>query len=222
MRVWITDTIECNNTCNNTNAYNYAFEGQEWRSNESTCLPQVGLGLIPDLVSHVGWVRCWPERFFSGSARLFCFSHKTHHRHSNKIICLFTFSVCRNATHIKASTGSIHSPEFPELNYPHNMNCVWKISTPQNTRIRLRVRSMSIQRCGRVGTVDACSCDFLQIRDGQFSSDRLLATLCGAQSPKDLYSSDRHLWVRFRSDSSVAGSGFVASFSSAKIVEGEW
>ena len=129
-------------------------------------------------------------------------------------------SVCRNATHLATSGGTIHSPEFPTLRYPNNMNCVWQITTPPNTRIGLKVRSMSIQICDKMGTPEACSCDFLEIRDGKSSSDRLLATLCGNKLPGDLYSSGRHLWVRFSSDGSVADSGFVASFSSAKIIEG--
>lgn len=129
-------------------------------------------------------------------------------------------SVCRNATHLATSGGTIHSPEFPTLLYPNNMNCVWQITTPPNTRIGLKVRSMSIQICDKIGTPEACSCDFLEIRDGKSSSDRLLATLCGNKLPGDLYSSGRHLWVRFSSDGSVADSGFVASFSSAKITEG--
>ena len=79
---------------------------------------------------------------------------------------------------------------------------------------------MSIQICDKIGTPEACSCDFLEIRDGKSSSDRLLATLCGDKLPGDLYSSGRHLWVRFSSDDSVSDSGFVASFSSAKIIEG--
>ena len=82
---------------------------------------------------------------------------------------------------------------------------------------------MSIQSCGKTGTPDFCSCDYLEIRDGSSSSDRLLATLCGTkpQLPEAIYSSGRHLWVRFKSDEEVVSSGFVASFTSETIREGE-
>ena len=131
-------------------------------------------------------------------------------------------SVCRNATRLITEVGSIHSPEFPTGDYPTHVDCVWKITTPYNTRIRFEIMHMSIQSCGKSGTPDFCSCDYLEIRDGISSSDRLLATLCGTRTelPETIYSSGRHLWVRFRSDGKVVSSGFVALFSSAKITKG--
>lgn len=131
-------------------------------------------------------------------------------------------SVCRNASQIVKSAGLITSPGFPnESKYPNNMDCIWKITTPPKTRIRFKINSMSIQsQCGRMGTGDACSCDFLEIRDGNRSSNHLLATLCGDERPADLYSSGPHLWVRFKSDKNGSDSGFMATFSSATIVEG--
>ena len=83
---------------------------------------------------------------------------------------------------------------------------------------------MSIQSCGKSDTPDFCSCDYLEIRDGSSSSDRLLATLCGSGNktlPKAIYSSGRDLWVRFKSDEEVVSSGFLASFSSETIRKGE-
>ena len=82
---------------------------------------------------------------------------------------------------------------------------------------------MSIQSCGKSGTPEYCSCDYLEIRDGSSSSDRLLATLCGTgpELPEAIYSSGSDLWVRFKSDGEVVSSGFVASFSSETIRKGE-
>ena len=129
--------------------------------------------------------------------------------------------VCRKPTQIFSSVGSIASPAFKNRrHYPDNMDCVWNIATPPGTRIKLKLLAMSIQRCSRIGTGNACSCDFLEIRDGNRSSDRLLATLCGNELVGDLFSSGRHLWLRFKSDENVTGSGFMALFSSSPIVKG--
>lgn len=129
--------------------------------------------------------------------------------------------VCRKPTQIFNNVGSIASPDFHNRrHYPDNMDCVWNITTPPRTRIKLKLLAMSIQRCGRIGTGNACSCDFLEIRDGYRSNDRLLATLCGNELVGDLFSSGRHLWVRFRSDENVTSSGFYAIFSSSPIVKG--
>lgn len=141
-------------------------------------------------------------------------------------MCLFAESlpilvlVCRNATRLVTPVGSITSPEFPSRDYPTNVDCVWQITTPYNTRIRLKVQAMKIQSCGEAGTPDFCACDYLEIRDGISSSDRLLATFCGTELPNELYSSGRHLWARFKSDGQVVASGFVASFSSETIKKG--
>ena len=104
------------------------------------------------------------------------------------------------------------------------MDCIWQITTRYNTRMRFNIKHMSIQSCGESGTPDFCSCDYLEIRDGSSSSDRLLATFCGTKKnlPEPIYSSGRHLWVRFKSDGEVVSSGFVALFSSYRIKKGEW
>lgn len=155
-----------------------------------------------------------------------CF-HKTGWRFSTLLVIIVILVcltlVCRNATQIIKKTGSIMSPEFPNRrHYSDNMDCVWKITSPPRTRIKLKLSFMSIQRCGRMGTGKACSCDFLEIRDGNRSNDRLLAMLCGNKPLGDLFSSGRHLWARFRSDKNVTGSGFLAMFSSTSIVKGKF
>lgn len=132
-------------------------------------------------------------------------------------------AVCRNATRLITAVGTIHSPEFLNRDYyPTNVDCIWQITTPYNTRMRFKIMHMSIQSCGKSGTPEFCSCDYLEIRDGRSSSDRLLATLCGTRTelPETIYSSGRNLWVRFKSDGEVVSSGFVASFSSKKIKKG--
>ena len=147
-----------------------------------------------------------------------------YHLHSAVCSYVNNLSVCRNATRLITAVGSIRSPElFPNQDYPTNVDCVWQITTPYNTRMRFQIMHMSIQRCGKSGTPDFCSCDYLEIRDGNSSSDRLLATLCGSRKelPEAIYSSGRHLWVRFKSDGEVVSSGFVALFSSETIKKGE-
>lgn len=107
----------------------------------------------------------------------------------------------------------MHSPEFSSRNYSNNMDCIWQITTPPNTRIALEIAPISIQSC------DACRCDFLEVRDGNDSSDHLLTRLCGTNMKPSviLYSSGRYLWVRFRSDGKITSFGFLAMFKSSAI-----
>lgn len=53
------------------------------------------------------------------------------------------------------------------------------------------------------------------MRDGSSSSSPLLGTFCGTDIPPRLQSSQRSMFVRFRTDSSVSNLGFEAAYGSA-------
>lgn len=52
-----------------------------------------------------------------------------------------------------------------------------------------------------------------QVRDGDSSESPLLGKFCGSSLPENVTSSGNTLWMRFKSDSSVQGDGFVAYFA---------
>lgn len=58
-----------------------------------------------------------------------------------------------------------------------------------------------------------------QVRDGSTSSSPLLGTFCGASIPPRVQSTQRSMYVRFKTDSSVNNHGFEAAYGSA--LEGE-
>lgn len=101
---------------------------------------------------------------------------------------------------------------------------MWTVSGKSLRRIE-RASDSKSSRCqykaARMGTSEFCSCDYVEVRDGANSSARLLGTFCGTNNTDAIYSSGRHLWVRFRSDDAVADSGFVAQFSSEKYRKGK-
>ncbi|KAK9753034.1 CUB domain [Popillia japonica] len=53
-----------------------------------------------------------------------------------------------------------------------------------------------------------CDNDFLEVRDGAHGYDELRGTFCGSQFPPIITSSDRHLWLRFKTDENVEYDGF--------------
>lgn len=59
---------------------------------------------------------------------------------------------------------------------------------------------------------DTCEYDKLEVRDGQFGYSDLIGTLCGHTFPQEISSTDRHLWLRFKSDESIEYSGFRAVY----------
>lgn len=63
-----------------------------------------------------------------------------------------------------------------------------------------------------------CDKDFLEIREGN-STGPLVNRLCGNSLPSNYTSVIGHiLWIRFRSDSSISGAGFRATFSHCESV----
>lgn len=59
----------------------------------------------------------------------------------------------------------------------------------------------------------------LQVRDGSMSSSPLLGTYCGVEIPPRLQSTQKSMFIRFKTDSSVSNHGFEAAYGSA--LEGE-
>ncbi|VDP98896.1 unnamed protein product, partial [Trichobilharzia regenti] len=60
-----------------------------------------------------------------------------------------------------------------------------------------------------------CTTDFLEIRDGAFGFTTLLGRFCSKQVPDlgaGLISSGQYMWLRFRSDSTIAHRGFQAVY----------
>ena len=63
-----------------------------------------------------------------------------------------------------------------------------------------------------------CIHDYLEIREGN-STGALVDRFCGSSLPSNYTSVIGHiLWIKFRSDSSVAGVGFRATFSHCECV----
>lgn len=58
-----------------------------------------------------------------------------------------------------------------------------------------------------------CKHDFLEVRDGQYGFNTQLLKFCGMNEfPPSIRSSNRHLWVYFKSDENIEGRGFKAVF----------
>ena len=111
-----------------------------------------------------------------------------------------------NVIPLSGETGRLFSPLYPQT-FPRNMTCTWIITVPEGNFVKLRITSLFFAYICREGTN-------LIIRDGQSSSSDLIKTFCGQNFESSVFSSGRHLWVRFKSsDHSVQyGSGFYALF----------
>ena len=101
--------------------------------------------------------------------------------------------------------GTLRSPSYP-FNYPNNMMCTWRITAPSGSRLMLTFNYFRLEN-------GPCSShDYLEVRDGSFSTSTRKGTYCGTYA-LNIISSGRYLWIRFRSDSSISYKGFEARYT---------
>ncbi|XP_047229438.1 bone morphogenetic protein 1-like isoform X3 [Girardinichthys multiradiatus] len=106
---------------------------------------------------------------------------------------------------LKQDSGQIKSPNYPD-DYQSNKMCVWKITVAEGFQVSLTFQSFEIEKH------NACTYDYVEVRDGSSESSPLLGRFCGYDKPENLQSSSNQLWLKFASDNLVNKAGFAASF----------
>lgn len=98
-----------------------------------------------------------------------------------------------NVIPMTGSTGKVFSPKFPPGTRPRDTMCTWIITVPEGHFVRFSLTSYKFaDSCGNRNTT-------LEIRDGESSSSDLLKLFCEWPYAEEVFSSNRHLWVRFQS-----------------------
>ncbi|XP_071475764.1 cubilin [Marmota flaviventris] len=109
---------------------------------------------------------------------------------------------------LSGATGSFSSPGYPDR-YPPNKECLWYISTAPGSSIQLTIHDFDVEYHA------TCSYDILEVYGGpDFYSPRL-TQLCYQRSsvnPMQVSSTGNALAIRFKTDSSINGRGFNASW----------
>lgn len=109
---------------------------------------------------------------------------------------------------LQGTTGSFSSPQYP-LNYPNSVTCTWIIEVPEGYQVQLTFNTFKLEDCA-ISSI--CTCDHVEVRDGQTENSPSLKKHCGNEKPTPLRSSGRYMWVEFDSDSQTTEKGFNASF----------
>ena len=109
--------------------------------------------------------------------------------------------------------GSLSSPNHPDT-YEHNLDCEWVIRATPNERVRLTFAAMSLERSSN------CRFDYIEVREGGSPQSPLIGRYCGRNLPLPVTSLGNQMFVRFRSDFSVASSGFRARYQT--LCGGTW
>ncbi|XP_061072328.1 membrane frizzled-related protein [Conger conger] len=100
--------------------------------------------------------------------------------------------------------GSFSSPGHPGQ-YPADSLCVWVIQARPPALVQLRVTSLGVEG------PSPCLFDWLELREEQEDTTSI-TRFCGNVAPPTVNTNSSTVWVTFRSDSSIAGSGFSAQY----------
>lgn len=121
-------------------------------------------------------------------------------------------AISKTEVSLSGSKGNFSSSNYPST-YPSMQEQDWRIAVDSGQYVKLTINSLNLEGYGFY----QCPFDTLEIRDGACFSSDLLGIFCGNLSTGfswSLFSSSRHMWVRFNSDETVGRAGFTASYSS--------
>ncbi|XP_021357124.1 cubilin-like [Mizuhopecten yessoensis] len=108
------------------------------------------------------------------------------------------------------TSGYFTSPNYPNV-YPHNVDCTWVITAPSSHSLQLDfVDNFYIEDHNQ------CRFDYIEVRDGGTINSPVLSHLCGSTTPSTVRSTGNVMFVRFRTDASVARAGFRAMYKIAE------
>ena len=131
----------------------------------------------------------------------------------NNICSLFTCILLSFAAFCdKTFSGSfetITSPDYySRSSYANNQNCQFDIRVSSGYALKLTWTTFDVK-----GDMPNCYDDYVEIYIG--CRRKSIGKYCSDNSykPHDIYSPDNCLRIKFRSDSSGSGKGFVASYS---------
>ncbi|CAB4035750.1 Hypothetical predicted protein, partial [Paramuricea clavata] len=111
---------------------------------------------------------------------------------------------CQTTFALQSSSETIRGPGYPG-SYPNNTVHCWRIIVPANNVVKFTINSLNMEVCHE------CSCDSVELFDGNSESSRSLGKFCSGGSLKRT-SSGRSLFVKFTSDESNVGDAFIASY----------
>ena len=128
--------------------------------------------------------------------------------------------VPQKVTASKWYNTTITSPSYPS-NYADNLECTWLIEVGSSLLIggyilKVTFNDFQLER----GIFLPCYSwdDELEFYDGTNTTSNLLGSYCGTVHPEVIYSTGRHLYVKFQSNIIITGRGF--SINVLTVAEG--
>uniref|UniRef100_A0A3B4UEC3 Membrane frizzled-related protein n=1 Tax=Seriola dumerili TaxID=41447 RepID=A0A3B4UEC3_SERDU len=124
--------------------------------------------------------------------------------HLESVITVFLSVLSGCGGVLTDSEGSFSSPNHPG-SYPPNSLCVWVIRVPPPSLVQIHVSYLTVEG------PSPCLFDWLEVQE-QTEPVCLSCRFCGNVAPPTVNTNSSTVWVTFRSDGSIAGTGFTAQY----------
>lgn len=101
------------------------------------------------------------------------------------------------------------SPPAGDSGYTHGTSCRWIVVAPPGSLVQLTFNSFDLEMAAN------CPYDYISIYDNIVSNEtdvKPIGTYCGTEKPPVIMSASRALTIVFKSDESVNGQGFMATY----------
>ncbi|KAK6295787.1 hypothetical protein J4Q44_G00335000 [Coregonus suidteri] len=112
------------------------------------------------------------------------------------------------------SEGSFSSPNHPG-SYPPDSLCVWVIRARPPSLVQIHVSSLTIEG------PSPCLFDWLEVQE-ETEQPSVVTRFCGNVAPPTVNTNSSTVWVTFRSDGSIGGSGFTAQYHTITSEQSEY
>ncbi|CAK1578705.1 unnamed protein product [Parnassius mnemosyne] len=145
---------------------------------------------------------------YTSSSNALFIRFKSDHTMSSEGFRITYEAICHKTLY--GDSGVIKSPGYP-FRYPENRVCEYIISTTPGKAIQLTFQDFDIES----NRYSNCQYDNVEIRDGPDINSTLLGTFCGGSEhiPPVQTSTFNYMYIRFKSDMSVSGTGFYANYT---------
>ena len=104
---------------------------------------------------------------------------------------------------ISSTSGRFASPQFPN-SYPLSVECIWTINAPAGNRVFLTFNQLDLEES------ENCNKDYVDVFIGSPDGEHV-GRYCGTSLPAEIPPANKY-WIKFNSDDSDVGRGFIAEF----------
>ena len=98
--------------------------------------------------------------------------------------------------------------------------CIYKVVAPPMNTIKMELLEMHLSLCAPERNQSGCSCDYLEVLDGNGPFSNPIGKYCGYSLPIPITSTNAAMYLRYVTDATLSSTGFKVRFTAVASVCG--